>query len=337
MLARLGGNVDNANDDRAFEAILVSAQARTAGLQGAHDSTTSGGSLGCLLMLAAGAASVGVTFMAIGAPKVPSVLILVTIVLAVSAGVGWVGWRKWSRWSEARGALQDRTDDVLIRPFVERLVPGATFSRPSVITSQYHPSLLFQKPRGASGGDRPRVEGRLAGLPAVLDEVRGNFDANIDGGWIVRLELPFAVDGHLRVRVPKSLGEHTVWREGFRPLAHETARLGTAHEIDVAPLGTGPDVDAASLPAGGLHPDALLTDALFERLRASADIDVAAAGRTLWLSLPRHIHAFDGQSGIPPDLRSWQQLAAAWHKAVQAIREIEGVVTAVVAPLAKER
>jgi hypothetical protein len=32
----------------------------------------------------------------------------------------------------------------------------------------------------------------------------------------------------------------------------------------------------------------------------------------------------------------WQRLAQAWDQAAQAIREVEGVVTTIVAPLAKE-
>lgn len=191
--------MDRASDDRAFEAILVSAKARTAELQGAHDSTTSEGVLGWLLMLAAGAASVWVLFLAISVPKVPSVLIFITVVVVAAAISGRAGWRKWSRWSEARGALQDRTDDVLIRPFVERLVPGATFSRPSVM-NRHQPSLLFQEPRGASGGDRPRVEGRLAGLTAEIDEVRANFNASVERS-IMAFDAP----------VP-SLGDVPRWR-----------------------------------------------------------------------------------------------------------------------------
>lgn len=41
--------------------------------------------------------------------------------------------------------------------------------------------------------------------------------------------------------------------------------------------------------------------------------------------------------GIPPDLDSWHRLARTWHDAVRAIREIEGIVTVMVAPLAKDR
>ena len=36
-------------DERAFEAILLSARARTADLQRAHDATASGGNLGCVI------------------------------------------------------------------------------------------------------------------------------------------------------------------------------------------------------------------------------------------------------------------------------------------------
>lgn len=329
--------VPTATDEHVFDAILTSARARTADLQRAHDATAAGGNLGCLMLLASGALALGAIALAIAAPRVLAVFLVVAVALVVALIVGRIGWRKWSPWSGANAALQDGTDDALIRPFVEHLVPGATFTRPREITSRYHPSLLFQEPRETGWMPQGRIEGRIAGLPAVLDEVRASSNRNVAEGWVVRLELPFAVDGHLRIRVPKKLGEHAVWREGFRPLADETARLGTTHEIDVAPLGTGPDVDGASLPANGLHPDALFTEALFERLRACGDIDVAATAHTLWVAVPRSIRAFDRQSGIPPDLKAWHRLAQAWHDAVRATREIEGIVTAVVAPLAQER
>jgi hypothetical protein len=323
------------SDDRVFDAILLSARARTAELQRAYDASAAGGNRGCLMMLASGAMAVGAIVLAFGAPRVPAVFLFLGVVLLAAVIVGLAGWRTWSPWSEANGVLQDGTDDALIRPFVERLVPGAVFTRPKVVTSRYHPSLLFQEPRGTGWMSQGRIEGRIAGLPAVLDEVEGSSNRTVDEGWIARFELPFAVDGHLRIRVPKDLGEHAVWREGFRPLTHETGRLGTAHVIEIAPLGIGMD-DGAAPPTGGLHPDALLTDALFEQLRASGDIDVAATARTLWVAVPRSIRAFGAQSGIPPDLKAWHRVVRAWHEAVRAIREIEGIVTAMVAPLARK-
>ena len=101
----------------------------------------------------------------------------------------------------------------------------------------------------------------------------------------------------------------------------------------MAALGVGL-VEPAPLPSGGLHPDVLLTEALFEELRVGGDIDVGATARTLWLFIPRSIRAFDSQSGIPSDVNAWHRLSKAWHEAARAVREIEGIVTAVVAPLA---
>jgi hypothetical protein len=324
-----------AADDRVFDAILLSARDRTADLQRAHDATAAGGNLGCLMVLVAAALTVGGIVLAIGALEEPKYLFGAAGVLIVAGIVGRVGWRRWSPWSEADGALRNRTDDVLIRPFVEHLMPGATFSRPLVTSSGYHPSLLLVRVEGAAASTHSTVEGSIAELPALLEEVHGSFDADIHGGWLLRLELPFAVDGHLRIRAPKSVDEHKRWVDGFEPLDEATARLGTRHTIDVAPLGVGTDAPA-SLPAGGLHPDVLLTDAVFEWLRASGDIDVAATGRTLWLFVPRPIRAFDSQSGIPSDINSWRRLTKEWHDAVRTIREIEGLVTAMVAPLTRK-
>ncbi|MET0556008.1 MAG: hypothetical protein ABW221_23415 [Vicinamibacteria bacterium] len=332
-----------AADDRVFDAILLSARARTADLQRAHDATASGGNLGCLTMLASIAIGIGAVTMAVGGMTSAiggSQILLVFLVVAVMLGVAvivWrIGWRKWSPWSGANAALQSGTDDALIRPFVQHLAPGATFSRPLVTSSGYHPSLLLARVEGAAAQQHSTVEGSIAGLPAVLEEVHGSFDADIHQGWLLRFELPFAIDGHLRIRAPKSVDEFKRWVDGFEVVEDATARLGTRHTIDVAPLGVGMD-SPPSLPAGGLHPDVLLTEALFERLRVSGDIDVAATGRTLWLFVPRNIRALDSQAGIPPDINSWHRLTRTWHDAVRTIREIEGIVTALVAPLATRR
>jgi hypothetical protein len=311
-------------NDGDFEAILADARTRIAAVQPHHDSTTREGNRGGLLILAAWAVPLAAT----------GLLAVVVTSDAGSAGSRWLlggsllagsfviaavlikrGQRMQAPWVAANDRLGETLDEALVRPLVERLVPGATLSRPLVPSSGFHPSLLYDEVRGKALAVHNRIEGTIAGLPVVLEEVPSSFDENIEGGWIARFALPFTVDRHVRIRGPKPSTHTSRFNRGFEKLTEATARLGSRSVIDAALLGP----PAAS---GGLLPDDLLTEALFERLRASPDVDLAVAGRDLWVSIPRGIRAFDGHVTLPTSLEPWR-------KAAQAIAELESIVTAI--------
>jgi hypothetical protein len=320
-------------DEGDFEAILADARVRTGALQQRHDANVKGGSFGCLLILAAIAAPlVGILLLAVvvTSDRGSAALrwLLGSATLACSFVVAFVLGRRGQKMEaplvSAASDVGAALDETLVRPLVERLVPGSTFSRPLVASSGFHPSLLFEQVQGKALASHSRIEGTLAGLPVVLEEVPSSFDENIEGGWIARFVLPFAVNGHLRIRAPKRLAHTSRWNKGFEQLREATARLGARYTIDAAPAGSGPD-HHSPVQSDGLHPDVLLTEALFERLRASPDIDVAAAGRDLWVSVPRAIRAFDAHATVPTSVEPWR-------KAARAIAEIDGIVTAILIP-----
>jgi hypothetical protein len=191
-------------DDRDFEAILADARVRTAALQQRRDAAMGGGTFGCLLTLAA-----------IAAPLAGTVLLAVVVTsawgsawsrwllgVAVLAGsfvvavvVGQRGQKVEAPLRSADDDLRTALDAALVRPLVERLVPGATLSRPLTTRSGFHPSLLFQKVIGKIQCVDSRVEGTIAGLPVVLEPWRkaARAVAEIDG--IVRaIRAPFGVE-----------------------------------------------------------------------------------------------------------------------------------------------
>jgi hypothetical protein len=238
-----------------------------------------------------------------------------------------IGWKLWLPWSRSNSALQDETDDALIRPLVEALVPGGTFSRPTITTSGFHSSLLL--PRQEKGSVRvakqSRVEGRIGEMPVVIDEIEGAFDANVDEGWIARVELPFAIDGHLRIWVPRGFWKGWAeWTDGFEKMTDATARLGAPYTVDVAPIGTGPETASATASPGAHPPDVVCANSLFDALRARPDVRMAVADRTLWIVLPRPLRVFASHIASPDDL-------ATWKKAAVAMRDIETIAREVLA------
>lgn len=186
--------------------------------------------------------------------------------------------------------IDSAADAELMGPFAAFLVEGGTLEHPALeACTEWQPSLLFPRKAAALEDTVARVTGRVAGLPAVLDEVRirrpyddetGNFM-----GWVVRLGLPFAVGGHLRVFLPEPGAERDMRRHGFERRADTEARLGGRYRVEVAAPGVTPE-DADASTSAGVPIEALLTGALVERLRAEGRMQIAAAGRTLWVTVP---------------------------------------------------
>jgi hypothetical protein len=221
----------------------------------------------------------------------------------------------------AASAVIDRaTEDALVRPLVELLVPGGVLSHPLQLPEgEWRRTMLFP---ATSGGVKRinHVVGRVAGRDAVLDEVYIDSMATSGGGWtfngwIVRFELPTRVAGHLRVRLPAATSSGEPSSRGFDTLDPETARLGAPFTIDAAPPDFG--APAPNVDRSGIAPAALLTDGLFERLRAAGTMQVAAAGRDLWVVARRGPgEAFTSTSMVGYDLESWRRAAASLDEVV---------------------
>jgi hypothetical protein len=318
--------------DQEIEQLFDSLRGRIADIKSRTGKHSARGNAGCCLM---GVPILGFIGLIVIAQDVafPSPQLFWWFVAAVLAGavVSFiVGWKLWLPWSRSNAALRAETDDALIRPLVDALVTGGTFSRPTVTTSGVHPSLL--RPHTERGhvriADESRVEGHLADMPVVIEETQP-FDSHYKTeGWIARFELPFAVAGHLRIWVSqgdwKGWGE---WKDGFETLAEPTARLGDPYTVDVAPLGTGPGAVGATVSPGALPPEVVCTDALFEALRARPDISLAFVDRTLWILVPRTIRVFVSHVASPDDL-------AAWKKAARAARDMEFIARTILSTVA---
>lgn len=231
----------------------------------------------------------------------------------VAVGIA-IGWPFLRRYMQASAAVDRATEDALVRPLVELLVPGGVLSHPLQLPGdEWRRTMLFAVTSGAVKRIN-RVVGRVADRDAVLDEVYIDSMPTDGGGWsfygwIVRFELPVTVAGHLRVRLPSMTSNGRPPSRGFEALDPETARLGEPYAIDAAPPDFGspaPNVDRS-----GVAPAALLTDAVFDRLRATGTVQVAAAGRDLWVVARRGPgEAFTSSSMIGYDLESWRRAAA---------------------------
>ncbi len=315
--------------DQQIEQLFDSVRPRIADITSRTGTHSGQGNLGCALMVLP---IIGGTVLLANASDVvlPSpalfwwfvAAVLVAMFLCVVAG-----WKLWRPWSLSNSALQVETDDALIRPLVGALVTGGTFSRPVVTTSGYHPSLL--QPHTEKGSVRllnqSRVEGRLADMPVVIEEIQGGFDAVIDDAWIARFELPFAVAGHLRIWVSeRSFSGWAEWRDGFETQAEATERLGSPYTVDVAPIGTGPGAAGATVSPAALPPEVVCTDELFDALRARPDMRLAVVDRTLWMVVPRNLKVFQSHIAAPRDLKDWK-------KAALAVRDIEAIARAILA------
>lgn len=233
--------------------------------------------------------------------------------VAIGAGVVALGLAALGTWLYMRGQKAFAPVDVavdadLLQPFAALLVEGATLAHPDDTILEWRASLLFPRPAHVfvSNGQTTRITGRIAGLPAELDEMVIRYHNRKNSGsffgWVVRLTLPFPVGGHLRVREAKWGYDSLLWHEGFEPLPDATARLGNGLQIEAAAPGVTPE-GADAPTSSGVPVDALLTDGLLDRLR-SGKVQLAAVGRTLFVVLDarsfdnrRNVAKFDAEYG----------------------------------------
>jgi hypothetical protein len=246
--------------------------------------------------------------------------------LAAVAGGLAIGLPALKRYMAASADTDRATEDALVRPLVELLVPGGVLSHPLQLPEdEWRRSLLFPATSGAVKRIN-RVVGSVAGRDGVLDEVYIDSMPTSGGGWtfygwIVRFELPARVAGHLRVRLPAATSNGRPPGGGFEALDPETARLGEPYAIDAAPPDFG--APAPNVDGSGIAPAALLTDALFDRLRATGTVQVAAAGRDLWVVARRGPgEAFTSSSMIGYDLESWRRAAATLDEVARVADEV---------------
>lgn len=172
----------------------------------------------------------------------------------------------------------------------------------------------------------------MAGRPAVLDEGEIVFTPHGDGddmrspwkfdGWIVRITLPFAVGGHLRVRSPLADGQTgREKRRAFTPSTDLTARLGGERTIEIAPPGYS--YGGVARPTD-VAPEALVTNALLALLREDESLQLAASGSELWILLRREQDSFKGAYRSSFDLDGW-------HGAAHSMDMVERLTRAVLA------
>jgi hypothetical protein len=270
--------------EELFERLRPHADALRSRMGGARPDTAIGLALGCLpTALLAGVLLVSWSawsghpyfFPALGAAA------------AIAGVLSFIGLRFWDRGRAAQREAGAAGDDELLRPLAEGLVPGGAFSRPDPASGEWRPSLLFPRTADVLHPLR-RISGRIAGMPALLDEIviRYNPRFGVFQGWVVRFELPFAVAGHLRIRVPRTTHGFHEWMDGFEPEPEAEARLSAEHAIDVAPPGSTPAGAEAATETGGISPQLLLTDALLDALRSIEPGELAIAGRSLWITAP---------------------------------------------------
>jgi hypothetical protein len=246
------------------------------------------------------------------------------VVALACAGIGLALYLRAQRIYEPIDAA---VNAELMEPLAAFLVPGGTLEHPALDTCvEWRPSLLFTRHAHAHQNAVARVRGRLAGLPAVLDEIRirhrNHKNSGAFTGWVVRVELPFSVGGHLRAMILPYPFRAPMWNEGFDRLPDAEARLGPPYEVDGAAPGVTPE-GADQPTSSGVPMDALLTDALVERLRASGRMQLATTGRSLWITVP-HLRVLDPRSGTA----AFGGTAA--RRAVAAIADVEALVHEVV-------
>jgi hypothetical protein len=288
--------------------LFESLRPRIAEIKGRDAGKRGGGNFGCLLMGLPFAAALGMVMK----PEVVTALrgwpLLVGPVIGVA--VFYVGLKMWRPLHAANRAQRAEADRVLLQPLAALLLPGATFTRAPIMLSRYHPSLLMPRPEGVTSTSCGRIEGLLL--------ASGHMGAR----WVVRIDLPFVLAGHVRIHRRTKLDPGRFWREGFEPLEEESRRLG-AH-VEMGPLGLGSEEGLAAPPPGAVPPGAVLTDGLFDVLRECPDVSVAAAGRTLWIVIEREIHAFDDR--VPDEGQ-----VDRWHQAAIAMQDVEDVTREVLA------
>jgi hypothetical protein len=284
-----------------------------------------GGNLGCLLMVLPFAAAIGV-LMGLQEPKLAEALWGWPLLVAPVIGVVlfYVGFKIWRPWATIGGVQREEADTVLRQPLATLLLPGATFTRDRLTVSGWHPSLLLSNPRGSHSLPCGRIAGLLLSQPVQIDELQGSFDADVPNCWLVRVELPFVVGGHLRIHRRTMMTPGVFWRDGFERLEDDSRRLGRGWNVELAPLGVGTDEGVAEPPPGSVPPGTLLTAGLFGILRDREDVQIAATGRTLWILVERTLVAFVFQV---PDLDDGHR----WKKAAPAMQDVELVTHEVLA------
>jgi hypothetical protein len=284
-----------------------------------------GGNLGCLLMVLPFGAAIGI-LMKLDEPAWAERLwgwpLLVAPVLGIV--VFYAGFKIWRPWASVSGRQREEADATIRPALAGLLLPGSTFTRERMTVSGYHPSLLLSNPRGVHLTSCGRIAGVLQGAPIQIDEVGGSFEADLPACWLVKVELPFVVAGHLRIQRWTMTTPGIFWRDAFERLEDDSRRLGRGWNVELGPLGVGTDEGIAPPPAGSVPPGALLTDGLFGVLRDRVDVHLAATGRTLWILVERQLIAFDFQI---PDLEAVHR----WKKAAVAMQDVEAVAREVLA------
>ena len=307
--------------DQLFESL----RPRIAEILGRDVPHRTGGNLGCLLMVLPFAAAIGVLMM-LKDPKLGAALwgwpLLIAPVIGVAVFVS--GFKMWRPWAAVSGLQREEADTALRKPLAALLLPGATFSRERWTRSGYDPSLLLARVNGAHSTPSGRIAGLLLGQPVQIDEVRGDFDSNLPACWLVRLELPFVVAGHVRIHRRTMTTPGIFWRDDFERLEDDSRRLGRGWHVELGPLGVGTEEGIASPPPGSVPPAVVLSAGLFTVLRDREDIQIAATARTLWILVERPLIAFDFQV---PDLED----AHRWKKAAVAMQDVEDVTREVLA------
>lgn len=232
----------------------------------------------------------------------------------VAAGLV-IGALLFRRFAHADAPIHDLADREIVLPLAALLVEGAALNHPSLEPRDWTPARVLPETDGKAWMIT-RLTGRIAGRPAVLDEGAIVFTPHSDGddlrspwkfdGWIVRITLPFAIGGHLRVRSPLPEGHaDRERRRAFTP-SDLTARLGVARTIEFAPPGLS--YGAVARPTD-VAPEALVTDALLALLRRDESLQLAAFGSELWVLLRRERHAFKGAYRSSFDRDRWRGAA----------------------------
>jgi hypothetical protein len=289
-----------------------------------HDAPhRTGANLGCLLMALPFVAAIA----ALPLLKDPDIAEMLwgwpLIVAPVIGAVSFYAGRKLQQpWANVSAEQSARGAEVALQPLAALLLPGATFTHAPIRFSSYHPSLLTA--RGSGSSHSARIQGRLLGVPIRIDELGLGHDAARPAHWMAEVELPFVLDGHVRIHRRTMTTPGFFWNDGFDRLEDESRRLGSGWKVEQGPLGVGTDEGVGPAPPGAISPSVLLTEGLYALLRDRQDIQVAATARTLWIFVERSIMAFDAQVPGLGDLPRWKKAAVAMH-------DVEAVTRAVLA------
>ena len=293
------------NTDKEIETLFHSLAPQLSSLEARRGSYALHGNMGCLIVFLTGIAALGYGSLSAWLPTWWSLSMSLIAAFAFLT----MGTLLWRRWSRHHDALLLESDRILLAPMVELLIPGAHFRRTEITQSGWHPSLLFLRHDGISISEVGQIEGSLEGQTVLITQLE-----SLDR-WITRVELPFQLVGHLRVRSMPHVGMGS-WNAGFEPLNTVSKQLGAGYGIDFAANGT--EHNKTPTPANAVSPDRLLSEGLFVHLRAHSDIALALVGSTLWVQLNRPLDRLKCAVATRSDLASWKQAG----QAVQDIRVV---------------